>query len=146
MAVPAKGAYMGRELERWAKRYGVPFAANPFPFRSNTLRLMRGATASQRLDTFEPYHRAVFDAAWGNQQDLGDDAVFQRLLVGAGIDPQRLLPAIDEEDTKTALRRTTDEAVERGVFGAPTFFVGQEMFWGNDRLDWVEQALQRAAR
>ena len=145
MAVPAKGAYMGRELERWAKRYGVPFAPNPFPFRSNTLRLMRGATASQRLGTFEPYHRAVFDAAWGNPQDLGEETVFQRLLVGAVIDPERLLRAIDEEDTKTALRKTTDEAVERGVFGAPTFFVGEEMFWGNDRLDWVEQALRRAA-
>jgi len=145
MAVPTKGAYMGRELERWAKRYGVPFAPNPFPFRSNTLRLMRGATASQRLSTFEPYHRAVFDAAWGNPQDLGEETVFQRLLVGAGIDPERLLRAIDEEETKTALRKTTDEAVERGVFGAPTFFVGEEMFWGNDRLDWVEQALRRAA-
>ena len=144
MTVPAKGAYMGRELERWAKRYGVPFAANPFSFRSNTLRLMRGATACQRLGTFEPYHRSVFDAVWGTPQDLGEEAVFRRLLDGAGIDPERLLRAIDDEDTKTALRRTTDEAVERGVFGAPTFFVGGEMFWGNDRLDWVEEALRRA--
>ena len=90
-------------------------------------------------------NRAVFDAAWGNPLDLGEETVFQRLLVGAGIDPERLLRAIDEEETKTALRKTTDEAVERGVFGAPTFFVGEEMFWGNDRLDWVEQALRRAA-
>jgi 2-hydroxychromene-2-carboxylate isomerase len=144
MTVPGKGAYMGRELERWAKRYGVPFAANPFSFRSNTLRLMRGATACQRLGTFEAYHRSVFDAVWGKPQDLGEEAVFRRLLDGAGIDPERLLRTIDDEDTKTALRRTTDEAVGRGVFGAPTFFVGGEMFWGNDRLDWVEEALRRA--
>jgi 2-hydroxychromene-2-carboxylate isomerase len=144
MTVPAKGAYMGRELERWAKRYGVPFAANPFPFRSNTLRLMRGATASQRLGTFESYQGVVFHAVWGKPQDLGDESVLRRLLDGAGIDSERLLRTIDDEETKTALRRTTDEAVERGVFGAPTFFVGGEMFWGNDRLDWVEQALRRA--
>ena len=68
----------------------------------------------------------------------------RRLLEGAGIDPERLLRTIDDEDTKTALRRTTDEAVARGVFGAPTFFVGGEMFWGNDRLDWVGETLRRA--
>jgi 2-hydroxychromene-2-carboxylate isomerase len=146
MAVAAKGSYLGRELDRWAKRYGVPFAANPFSFRSNTLRLMRGATASQRLGTFEPYQRAVFHAVWGQPEDLGEDAVFRRLLADAGIDSERLLRTIDEDATKSALRRTTDEAVERGVFGAPTFFVGEQMFWGNDRLDWVEDALRRSER
>lgn len=144
MTVPAKAAYMGRELERWAKRYGVPFAPNPFSFRSNTLRLMRGATASLRLGVFEPFHRAVFEAVWGDPRDLGEEAVLRGVLSGAGVDPDRLLRTIDEEDTKSALRRTTDEAVERGVFGAPTFFVGTEMFWGNDRLDWVEESLRRA--
>jgi 2-hydroxychromene-2-carboxylate isomerase len=146
MTVPAKAAYMGRELERWARRYGVPFAANPFSFRSNTLRLMRGATASQRLGAFEPYQRAIFHAVWGEPQDLGEDVVFRRFLDGAAIDSERLLRAIDDEKTKSALRRTTDQAIERGVFGAPTFFVGGDMFWGNDRLDWVEETLRRAEK
>jgi 2-hydroxychromene-2-carboxylate isomerase len=143
MAVPAKGAYMGLELKRWAERYGVPFRANPFPFRSNTLRLMRGAVASQRLGVFPAYHRAVFPAVWGEPLDLGDDAVFRRLFEHAAIDPQGLLEAIEAQETKDELRRSTEEAVRRGVFGAPTFFVGDEIFWGNDRLTFVEQALRR---
>ncbi len=146
MAVPAKGAYMGQELVRWARRYGVRFALNPFSFPSNTLRLMRGAVASQGLGVFEGYHRAVFDAVWGRPLDLGEEATFRSVLQSASIDPQRLCDAIEQEVTKNELRRNADEAVRRGVFGAPTFFVGEEMFWGNDRLDWVEQALRRVER
>ena len=142
MEVPAKGAYMGVELQRWAKRYGVPFQANPFSFRSNTLRLMRGAVASQRLGIFAPYHRSVFDAVWRMPLDLGEEEVFRGLLRRAAIDPEWLFHAMEEKETKDQLRRNSDEALERGVFGAPTFFVGEEMFWGNDRLGWVEEALR----
>ena len=141
MTVAAKGRYMLRELERWADRYGVPFRPNPHAFLSNTLRVMRGAVASRRLGVFPAYHRAVFDAAWARPADLGDEAAFRRVLDDAGVDSQSVLSAIEDRETKDELRRTTDEAVERGVFGAPTFFVGQEMFWGNDRLDFVERAL-----
>jgi 2-hydroxychromene-2-carboxylate isomerase len=141
MAVPAKARHMGRELERWAKRYGVPFRPNPFPFLRNTLRLMRGAVASRRLGVFERYHPAVFAASWADALDLGDDEVFRSVLRRAGVDASELFRAIDEQSTKDELRRATEIAVERGVFGAPTFFVDDEMFWGNDRLDWVERAL-----
>ena len=141
MAVPAKGRYMGRDLERWAKRYGVAFERNLFAFLGNTLRLMRGAVASQKLGVFGRYHPAVFSAAWGNPSDLGNEEVFRSLLERAGIDVGAFLRAIDEQSTKDELRRATELAVERGVFGAPTFFVGDEMFWGNDRLDFVERAL-----
>lgn len=141
MAVPAKGAYMLHDLERWAKRYGVTFAANPFPFRSNTLRIMRGAVASRRLGVFERYHPAVFAAVWGAPLDLGDESTFRALIERAGIGWERFCPEIDAQATKDELRKNTDEAIARGVFGAPTFFVGEEMFWGNDRLDLVESAL-----
>jgi 2-hydroxychromene-2-carboxylate isomerase len=141
MAVPAKARHMGRELERWAKRYGVPFRPNPFPFLRNTLRLMRGAVASRRLGVFERYHPAVFAASWADGLDLGDDEVFRSVLRRAGVDADELSRGIDEQSTKDELRRATEIAVERGVFGAPTFFVDDEMFWGNDRLDWVERAL-----
>jgi 2-hydroxychromene-2-carboxylate isomerase len=143
MAIPAKGKHMAVDLARWAKRYDVPFASNPFAYRSNTLRLMRGAVASQRLGVFDAYHRAVFDAVWGKPLDLGDEETFRALLQRAGIDAERLFRAMEEQETKEALRRNTDEAIERGVFGAPTFFVGVEMFWGNDRLTWAEEALRR---
>jgi 2-hydroxychromene-2-carboxylate isomerase len=142
MAVPAKGRYMGRDLERWAKHYGVAFQRNPFPFLGNTLRLMRGAVGSQKLGVFDRYHPAVFSAAWGNAVDLGDEAAFRAVLRGAGIDAGELLRSIDDQSTKDELRRATEVAVERGVFGAPAFFVGDELFWGNDRLDFVERALR----
>ena len=143
MTVPAKGRYMMRDLQRWAKRYGVPFQSNPFSFVSNTLRIMRGGVASQRLGVFDRYHGAVFAAAWGEPLDLGEEQTLRRLLEQSGVDSQRLLSAIDDQETKDELRRNTDSAIERGVFGAPTFFVGDEMFWGNDRLDFVESALER---
>jgi 2-hydroxychromene-2-carboxylate isomerase len=142
MAVPAKGRYMGRDLERWAKRYGVAFQRNPFPFLGNTLRLMRGAVASQKLGVFDRYHPAVFTAAWGDAVDLGDEAALRAVLRGAGIDADELLRSIDDQRTKDELRRATEAAIERGVFGAPAFFVGDELFWGNDRLDFVERALR----
>jgi 2-hydroxychromene-2-carboxylate isomerase len=141
MTVPAKARYMGHELERWATRYGVRFQPNPFPFLRNTLRLMRGAVASRAHGVFDRYHHAVFAASWADALDLGDDGVFRAVLGRAGVDADELIRSIDEQGTKDALRRATQEAVERGVFGAPTFFVGDEMFWGNDRLDWVEHAL-----
>jgi len=141
MAVPAKGRYMARELERWAKRYGVRFQPNPFPFLANTLRLMRGAVASQRLGVFDRYHPAVFAATWADAEDLGDEGAFREVLQRAGVDADELSRAIDAPETKAELRSATEIAIERGVFGAPTVFVGDEMFWGNDRLDWVERAL-----
>lgn len=146
MTVPAKARYMGRELERWAGRYGVSFQSNPFPFLGNTLRLMRGAVASQNLGVFDRYHPAVFAAAWAERRDLGDEAVFRAVLERAGVDADDILRSIDEQGAKDQLRGVTEIAVERGVFGAPTFFVGEEMFWGNDRLDWVERALGAAPR
>jgi 2-hydroxychromene-2-carboxylate isomerase len=145
MAVPAKGNYMAIELRRWAKRYGVPFRDNPHPFMRNTMRLVRGAVAAQKLGVFDAYHDAVYRAVWAEAIDLGDDATLARVLDKAGVPATEILPAVERQDVKGALRRNTDQAVSRGVFGAPTFFVGSEMFWGNDRLDFVEEALRKLA-
>lgn len=82
MTVPAKAHYMTIELRRWAQRYDVAFKANPHPFMSNTLRLMRGAVAAQQLHIFPAYHRAVFRAVWADAQDLGDDTVLRGVLSG----------------------------------------------------------------
>jgi 2-hydroxychromene-2-carboxylate isomerase len=84
----------------------------------------------------------VFSAAWGHAVDLGDEAAFRAVLCGAGIDAGELVRSIDDQSTKDELRRATEIAIERGVFGAPAFFVGDELFWGNDRLDFVERALR----
>ena len=143
MTIPAKGRYMALELRRWARRYSVPFKPNPYPFMANTLPLMRGAVAAQRLNLFPLYHRAVYRAVWAEALDLGDHATLQRVLERAGVAATRLITRAEEQDIKDELRRNTDNAVERGVFGAPTFFVADEMFWGNDRFDFVEEALRK---
>jgi 2-hydroxychromene-2-carboxylate isomerase len=139
VSVPAKGRYMGIELQRWARRYGVPMAMNPhFPF--NTIKLMRAAVAAQIQGRFETYHPAAFRAVWVEGVDGSDPAALATLLERTGIERG----SIEGDEIKDRLRANTDQAVARGVFGAPTFFVGDDMFWGNDRLDFVEEALTRA--
>ena len=144
MEIPAKGAYMAIELGRWARRYGVGFRDNHFQYRNNTLSLMRGAVAAQAMNVFAAYHAAVYPAVWAEPVDLGDEAIFRKVLGDAGIDAGVLFAKSQSAEVKDALRRNTDDAIARGVFGAPAFFVGAEMFWGNDRLDFVEQVLERS--
>jgi 2-hydroxychromene-2-carboxylate isomerase len=143
MTVPAKRRYMATELRRWAARYGVAFKPNPHGFMSNTLRLMRGAVAAQANRWFALYQRAIYRATWTEAQNLGDDTVFRELLENIGVPATTLMADIERQEVKDRLRQNTDRAVERGVFGAPTFFVGSEMFWGNDRFDFVEEALRK---
>jgi len=143
ITVPAKGRYMGVELHRWARRYGVPFAANKF-FPINTMRLMRGAVAAQHAECFAEYHRVIYPAFWVDGTNLGEPEVIRAVLDKAGLNADLILARIEEPDVKEQLRLNTEEAVRRGVFGAPTFFVGEEMFWGNDRLMFVEEALTQS--
>ena len=140
--VPAKGAYTMMDLTRHAKRYGVDFRANPF-FPINTLVLMRGAVGVQmhQSERLEAYLAAVFKAIWVDAQDLNQPALVAQTLQAAGFDPAQLLAWSGQAEVKNALRETTEEAVARGVFGAPTLFVGDGMFFGQDRLDMVREAL-----
>lgn len=139
-SVPAKGRYTRIDFERFARRYEVPFAQNPF-FPINTMQLMRGAVALLDGDQFQPYVDAVFRAIWVEGQNMGDPDVVARVLGGQGFDVAGLLQQINDPAVKERLRQITERAIERGVFGAPTFFVGDEMFFGQDRLDFVEAAL-----
>lgn len=139
-SVPAKGRYTRIDFERFARRYQVPFAQNPF-FPINTMQLMRGAVALLDGDQFQPYVDAVFRAIWVKGQNMGDPDVVARVLGGQGFDVAGLLQQINDPAVKERLRQITERAIERGVFGAPTFFVGDEMFFGQDRLDFVEAAL-----
>jgi 2-hydroxychromene-2-carboxylate isomerase len=138
--VEAKRRYGRLELERWVAQYGVPFQANPF-FPINTLALMRACVGAQREDLFESFHRLVYPAFWAQGLNLGDPKVLGRVLDGAGLPAGRLLELASDAGVKRELRATTEEAVERGVFGAPSFFVGEQLYWGTDRLMWVEAAL-----
>ncbi|WP_313643950.1 2-hydroxychromene-2-carboxylate isomerase [Pseudomonas sp.] len=142
--VPAKGRYMFKDLARYARRYGVPFGLPPgFPI--NTLMLMRGALGMQVREPgqFEVLLAALFDGLWAQQLDLGDAGVLDRHLAEAGIDPDRFHALAADAEIKSELKRLTEQAVARGVFGAPTLFVEEEMFFGQDRLDFVAEALRR---
>lgn len=145
VTIPAKGRWMFDDMRLWAKRYGVPFETNP-GFPVNTLALMRGAAGLQlrRPQDFLKYVAAMFDAMWVRPRNLDQPAEVGAVLKAAGFDPQEMLALTNEQEVKDRLKANTDEAVSRGVFGAPTFFVGRDMFWGQDRLEFVDAALGRA--
>jgi 2-hydroxychromene-2-carboxylate isomerase len=144
MEVPAKGQHMLDDLQRFARRYGVPFAHNPH-FPINTLTLMRMALGLQLREPARmvPFVDAVYRAIWVEGKNMNDPSTVGAVLQQAGFDPEKLLALASDPAVKDDLKAVTQEAVQRGVFGAPTFFVGQDMFWGQDRLDFVKQALQQ---
>jgi 2-hydroxychromene-2-carboxylate isomerase len=143
MTVPPKGRYMMADLERFAHRYGVPFSHNPF-FPINTLALMRGASGLHLREPARmvPYVDAVFRAIWVDGKDMNDPTVVGSVLQAAGFDAAGIFALTQDPEVKESLKACTQEAVERGMFGAPTFFVGTQMFWGQDRIDFVKEALQ----
>jgi 2-hydroxychromene-2-carboxylate isomerase len=143
MSVPAKAAYMLGDLERFARRYGVLFRHNPH-FPINTLMLMRVAAGLQLRDPGKlvPHVDAVYRAIWVDGRNMNDPEVVSGVLSQAGFDAGALLALASDPDVKDRLKSLTASAVERGVFGAPTFFVRGQMYWGQDRLDFVKAALE----
>jgi 2-hydroxychromene-2-carboxylate isomerase len=142
VAVPAKGKWMAQDIRRWAERFELPFSFNPH-FPINTLTLMRGAAGLQlrRPADFERYNQTMFDFMWRTPRNLGDAAVLGATLAEAGFDADAFVALVADAEVKARLVATTEEAVARGVFGAPTCFVGEQMFFGQDRLDFVAEAL-----
>ena len=142
VSVPAKGRWMHADMARWAQRYGVPFVMNPH-FPINTLTLMRGAAGLQLRESadFARYLDTVFKAMWATPRNLGDAAELAAVLTDAGFDAEAFATMVADPAVKAALVANTEEAVTRGVFGAPTMFVGDAMFFGQDRLDFVREAL-----
>jgi 2-hydroxychromene-2-carboxylate isomerase len=142
VTIPAKGKWLLGDLARAARKDGVPLSYPPgFPL--NTLSLMRAAVGLQLRDAarFAPYVDAMYDAIFGRPRDMRDEATIAAVLADAGFAPAEILALTADPEVKQALIRNTEEAVARGVFGAPTFFVGDEMFWGQDRMDAVAEAL-----
>ncbi len=150
MEIPAKSAWSNGDIRRWAERYDVPFRYNPH-FPINTLALMRGAIGYQRKSQggdaggndskFHRYVAAIFSAMWEQGRNLNDPNEIGKVLVAAGFDPREALAMLDDPEVKAELKRVTEEAVARGIFGAPSFIVDGELFWGNDRLLFVEEQL-----
>lgn len=134
--IGVKARYNRHDLERWARRLEIPLAMNPH-FPINTLQMMRAATAAQEDELLSPYLTAVYRGMWVEGLNMGEREVLLNVLKSAGLNGERLLARAEEPEVKQRLKDTTEEAVARGVFGAPTFFVGDEMFWGQDRIDQV---------
>ncbi len=137
--IPAKARYMLTDLHDWAQLYGIPLRF-PTHFPPNSLPIQRVLCAVTDADV-RVLAKALFDAYWTQQQNVSDPAVLAHVIHAAGFPSVELLARAQDQDTKDKLRAATDEAVARGAFGAPTFFVGDRMFWGNDRLPLLERYL-----
>ena len=143
VTVAAKARWLMADLPLWARHWGVPFRFNPH-FPVNTLGLMRiAAGLQQRQDaSFMRCLDTVFQALWVDARNLGDPAELRAVLAAAGLDAEDLMTLASDPQAKAALLATTEEAVARGVFGAPTCLVGEALFFGQDRLDFVRAAVQ----
>ncbi|HET6829258.1 MAG TPA: 2-hydroxychromene-2-carboxylate isomerase [Ramlibacter sp.] len=140
--IPLKARYWQLDYERHARRYGVPFKENVH-FPIITLFLMRAVTGVQlrRPEQLQQLLGCVFKALWIDALNLNEPQLTADILKAGGFDPAEIERLAQDPETKAALKATTEEAVKRGVFGAPTIFVGDQMFFGQDRMDFVREAL-----
>ena len=136
-----KPEYQALETQRFIRRYNITkFRQNPF-FPVNTLMLMRGAVAARFEGVFEPYFRAAYHHMWEEPKKMDDLEVFRSAFISSGIDIEKLIARAQQDDVKKRLIEVTNDAVSRGAFGSPTFFVGTEMFFGKDQLRDVEESI-----
>jgi 2-hydroxychromene-2-carboxylate isomerase len=143
--IPSKLAYERRETQRFVQRHGIAeFAMNPH-FPVNTLQIMRGAVAAQRAGVFEAYVEAVFRAMWVRGLKMDDPAVIKAALDEAALPADRLIELMGDPGVKAELISNTEAAVAHGVFGSPSFLVGEELYFGKDRLRDVEEAISAGA-
>jgi 2-hydroxychromene-2-carboxylate isomerase len=141
----SKGKYADVDLQRWTKRYNVEFSRNPCAKSLDFAELNRGALVAIDDGRGAEYVTVVFAAIWGRPADLSQRSILNDIFERAGFDAVRLVERANAENTIGRLDAETKAAAERGVFGAPTMFVGEQMFFGNDRLDFVAEALRSPA-
>ncbi len=141
--VPAKAAYMAKDLADWARHAGIEITWPPSVFPVNSVKAMRGCLIAAREHRLVPYARAVFEAYWGADKDISRDDVLAEIARQTGLDPAALAAAMAEPAVKDQLKANTEELARRGGFGSPTFFVGADMYFGNDRLPLIRDALTR---
>lgn len=142
--IKSKPQFMELETERFIRRHNIiTFRKNSF-FPVNTLQLMRGAVAAQFEGVFDPYFRAAYHHMWEAPKKMDDPQVAREAFISSNIDYDRLFARSQQPDVKGRLIELTQDAVDRGAFGSPTFFVGKEMFFGKDQLRDVEEAIVEA--
>ena len=141
---PAKARYMLKDLQDWARAAGLKIGMPPTVFPVNSVKAMRACLVLERQGKLVAFARAVFEAYWGEDLDISRDQVLIPLCERLGLAGEAVLAAAATPEVKAALRANTDELIARGGFGSPTMFVGQDMYFGNDRLPLVRAALARA--
>ncbi|WP_036566587.1 2-hydroxychromene-2-carboxylate isomerase [Oceanospirillum beijerinckii] len=140
ITIPAKWQWMQKDFARYAAHYGVPYQLNPH-FVFSTVGAMRGAIWAQQQGRVEDYNQAMYTAAWVDGKDLSSPEVLAEVLTDAGFNTE-VMDAVTQPEIKQALIQACEDAVAQGVFGAPTMIVNGELFFGQDRLEWVERALK----
>ncbi len=142
--VPAKARYSGKDLQDWARSAGLKIKMPPSVFPVNSVKVMRGCIVLAPQGKLVDFARAAFEAYWGEDRDISQDAVIADLCGRAEVDAAPLFAAIAQPEVKDALKANTDELIRRGGFGSPTIFLnGDDMYFGNDRLPLVREALGR---
>ena len=132
---PARGRYMWRDLARICARENLPLELPPARFPQNSLKAARLALVGEKDGWTPAFTRTVYTANFAEQKDISDDATLAEILIKLGVNAGAAMAAANAPDNKVRLKAQTDEAIARGIFGAPSFVVGDELFWGNDRLE-----------
>ena len=133
---PIKAKYMIRDCKLWAEKYNINFKFNNY-FPIKTLNLMRCVLVAEKKKFEKNFINKVFDAIWKDGLNLNDDAIVEKLLKNLDINPKNFLNEADNQEVKNDLKKRTDDAYNKGIFGTPTFIINNKMFWGQDRLDFV---------
>ena len=139
--VPAKQNYLAKDLQDWARVAGLKIVMPPRVFPVNSVKAMRGCIWLEPQGQLVPFAEAVFEAYWGREEDIADVAVLAQICSQCGIDPLAFKAGINQTEIKNQLKANTDELIGRGGFGSPTMFVGDDMYFGNDRLSLLREAV-----
>ena len=142
--VPAKSAYGKKDQQDWARYLGLPIHYRPSVFPVNSVKAMRACIVLEPMGKLVPFARATFKAYWTDDKDISQIPVLTEICASLDIDSQKLFAAIDQQPVKDTLRTNTQEAIDRGSFGSPTIFVGgDDMYFGNDRMPLIKDAVLR---
>jgi 2-hydroxychromene-2-carboxylate isomerase len=141
--VPAKMSYMLKDLQDWAKDAGLKIVMPPKVFPVNSVKAMRGCIWLESQDRLLPFASALFEAYWSREEDISQDAVLTKICEQVGVNASEFLTGIAQPGIKDQLKANTEEVIHRGGFGSPTIYLGEDMYFGNDRLPLVKAAILR---
>jgi 2-hydroxychromene-2-carboxylate isomerase len=142
--VQSKMNYMVKDLQDWAQRANLKICMPPKVFPVNSVKAMRGCLWLEQQGKLVPFATAVFEAYWSNEEDISQDAVLLNICKNLGVDGDAFMAGIASVEIKVQLKANTNEAIQRGAFGSPTIYLGDDMYFGNDRLPLLKEAIVRA--